>query len=98
MLELLTECFQAPTVAYGSTTSSGRWAGDYTLEVAGLSRPLPPAIHMQSLQPVDGGVVLRLRHIYDIGEHPTLSQVGSPFSHIIVGFHNLLSRCLLTAL
>lgn len=64
---------QRPVVLFGSAPSVASWTSRFLPTLPSLSA-LPPAIHLQSLRPVEGGVLLRLRHIYDVGEHPTLSQ------------------------
>lgn len=42
---------------------------------SGLRAPLPANVHMLTLEPWrDGTHLLRLEHVYDIVEHPTLSE------------------------
>lgn len=52
-----------------------QWQNGYVMQSRGLRKRLPPNVHVLSLEPwKDGQVLLRLEHLYEIGEAEQLSQ------------------------
>jgi len=65
--------------AFGKPTPLNTWKNQYTLTYSPLNAPLPPNVYIQTLRPVlfpmsDKRVLLRLRHIYAVGEDSELSK------------------------
>lgn len=63
----------------GVASAAAEWLAKQAPSVAILAEPLPANVALQSLDLVDDGSVppralLRLRHLYAAGEHPTLSS------------------------
>ncbi|XP_063974588.1 lysosomal alpha-mannosidase isoform X1 [Diachasmimorpha longicaudata] len=53
----------------------GQWQSQYVMQMKGLRKRLPPNVHILTLEPWKGGqVLLRLEHLYEIGEAGQLSQ------------------------
>jgi len=56
----------------GNTQS---WFSKYKTSYSAMTRPLPPNIHLQTLRTLDTGeTILRLNHIFAVGEDPVYSK------------------------
>ena len=56
------------------TSVVSAWRSVRSLEGSLLRTPLPANAVLQSLDTANDGVILRLRHLFDAGEHPVLSE------------------------
>eukprot|EP01088_Endostelium_zonatum_P015287 TRINITY_DN367_c0_g1_i1.p1 TRINITY_DN367_c0_g1~~TRINITY_DN367_c0_g1_i1.p1 ORF type:complete len:994 (-),score=215.51 TRINITY_DN367_c0_g1_i1:47-2986(-) len=68
-----------PSALFFATNYNGvnglNWFRNYNTEFKGLNRPLPPNVHLQTLRTLDTGeVILRLDHIYAVGEDSEYSK------------------------
>ena len=68
-----------PWVSFGVTDFSyTKWKNSFLMKKSGLTEPLQDNLHILTLEPWgtlgDATHLLRLEHVYDAGEHPTLSQ------------------------
>lgn len=73
---LAQQMFMRPWLSFSSTSLSfTNWKNNFHMQKSGLRAPLPDNVHMLTLEPWrDGTHLLRLEHVYDIGEHSTLSE------------------------
>ncbi len=63
--------------AQGFVGNANDWFRNYPLHFVSLTRPLPPNVHLQTLRAIsnsDNDVLLRLNHIYAVGEDSEYSQ------------------------
>jgi len=65
--------------AFGDATTMNTWISNYNLVYAPLNFSLPANVYLQTLRPVvfpqtDTRYILRLRHIYQVGEDANLSK------------------------
>jgi hypothetical protein len=67
--------FAYPLLAFTPlTTSVADWGKDHVLSYSPAQAALPPNVELTSLKANDDGTTtLRLSHMYEVGEHPTLS-------------------------
>ena len=74
------QLFMKPWLSFAVTDFTyTKWKNNFAMKKSGLrkgSSALPDNIHILTLEPWggDGTHLLRLEHVYDAGEHPTLSQ------------------------
>ena len=60
---------------YNGEISGLQFFKDYDTGFKGLTRSLPPNVHLQTLRTLDTGeVIMRLDHIYAVGEDPVYSK------------------------
>ncbi|XP_046463564.1 lysosomal alpha-mannosidase-like [Daphnia pulex] len=73
---LAQQMFMRPWMSFSATSLSfTNWKNNFRTEKSGLRAPLPDNVHILTLEPWrDGTHLLRLEHVYDIGEHSTLSE------------------------
>jgi len=65
------------TVFTGTAKSASDWSNSFVTQKNLLSADLPPNVHFLSLNALDAtskGVILRLTHLYAVGEDPVQSQ------------------------
>jgi len=65
------------TIFTSPAKSAADWSNTYVTQKNLLSADLPPNVHFLSLNALDAsskGVILRLTHLYAVGEDPVLSQ------------------------
>jgi len=66
-------------IAFGDASTVNNWISSYNLVYSPLNANLPANVYMQTLRPVvfpqsDNRFILRLRHIYMVGEDASLSK------------------------
>lgn len=75
----LTQVRNNPLVVLRSEaiSSVAAWVGNYTTSFTPVAKPFPDNVHLLSFQRRNAQsdtVVIRLVHLYEVGEHPELSQ------------------------
>ncbi|XP_057366002.1 lysosomal alpha-mannosidase-like [Daphnia carinata] len=70
------ELYKQPQISFiPSTLSFLEWSALYRTEQQSISRTLPNNVNLLTLETLAGGkYLIRLEHIYDVGEDPILSQ------------------------
>jgi len=64
-----------PILLFSSAVSIQNWSDNYKTSFAPLLQDLPPNVHLLDLKTLPTGqVILRLTHIYAVGEDPVYSQ------------------------
>lgn len=84
--------FMPPWLTFGATELTTQQFAAFINTKSGLSVPLPPNVHLLTLEPWrDGTHLLRLEHVYGVGESPTLSMP------VTVQLDNLLDNFTITS-
>ena len=75
-----------PSIAFGKASSAKAW-GALPTETVPLNGVLPDNLELTTLQVLEDGVsaILRLTHIYPLGEHPTLSKAATVDLCVLLG-------------
>ena len=69
-----------------------QWIGQYKPSASLLSAPLPPNVHLATVQSYNAStVLLRLAHLYESGEHPVLSQNATVALSTLFAGHTVTS-------
>jgi len=64
-----------PILLFSSTATIQNWSNNYKTSFAPLMQDWPPNVHLLDLKTLPTGqVILRLTHIYAVGEDPVYSQ------------------------
>ncbi|XP_065568469.1 lysosomal alpha-mannosidase-like isoform X3 [Artemia franciscana] len=74
--QLALKVSKKPVLSFAKTSLSfSQWKTKYKFEFAGLKRSLPANVNLLTFEPWETGkILLRLEHIYQEGEHPSLSK------------------------
>jgi lysosomal alpha-mannosidase len=75
-------------LAFGPSTSYSTWNNQYKTDFAPLGLTVPPNVQVLNFVPLGGGsYILRLHHIFQVGEDTTLSQpVTVDISTLLTGY------------
>lgn len=75
-------------LAFSQTSSVSNWRAQYKTDYSPLSAALPPNVQLLDFVPLpSGNYILRLHHIYQVGEDSVLSQpVTVDISTILAGY------------